>query len=101
MTQTIIIVTLLIFIILNQKEMSSVLADITENVTKALGIVTNIEGDIKSLDAKIAALPESPSVEEIEALKQLSADLVKKLSDVDALTPDAVVAPPVETPPTV
>lgn len=78
---------------LKQIKMSIELDGIKADIAKASELAISIKADIVKLDSTIAGLGNAPSVEELQALKLQSADLVSSLQSVDDLTPDAPVVP--------
>ncbi len=72
---------------------------IAADLLAAKEIVVKVKADVTSLHAKIDALGEAPTQEEIDAVKAESADLVSSLQGVDDQTPEEATEPPVEEPP--
>lgn len=89
---------LTIIIILKLFKMSPELEEIKANLIKSNELTAAIKADVAKLDGTISQLGNAPSVEELQQVKQLSADLVSSLQSVDDLTPDAPVEPPVVVP---
>lgn len=83
----------LLFIIKNQIKMSEILDAIKSDLTAAQALNTKIAADVTSLHAKIDALGDAPTAEQLQEVKDMSAALVSGLQATDDETADESAAP--------
>lgn len=88
----------LLLILKNQKTMSEALDAIKSDLVATKAIVIKVKADVEGLHAKLDALGDAPTPEQLAEVKALSADLVTSLQAVDDETEDApqINQPPVE-----
>lgn len=76
-------------ILKNQKTMSEALDAIKSDLVATKAIVIKVKADVEGLHAKLDALGDAPTPEQLAEVKALSADLVTSLQAVDDETADA------------
>ena len=81
--------TLTIILTLKTIKMSKEVAAIKADLAEAKKLTAKIAADQNSLNDKIQAMSDRPTIDEIIELKELSASLVTDLSDLDSKVEDA------------
>lgn len=87
---------ILLLIIIKLFEMDNSLKD---KLVVAIGLIGKVKVDVSALHAKIGALGEAPTPEQLAELNVLADELNNQLASVDDMTADEVVEPQPEPTP--